>query len=120
MKQSASLAFLVTIIYRGHQVKSLKCFSLFIQMSLPTKKKGLIQFYRVHISYSKGKFSLPLQLNTRKKSYKAIETVFENIRRVSPSKILIDVCKKKNWSHQLWAACTDVDLKMFILVYSQY
>lgn len=95
MKQSASLAFLVTIIYRGHQVKSLKCFSLFIQMSLPTKKKGLIQFYRVHISYSKGKFSLPLQLNTRKKSYKAIETVFENIRRVSPSKILIDVCKKK-------------------------
>ena len=59
------------------------------------KKKGLIQFYRVHISYSKGKFSLPLQLNTQKKSYKAIETVFENIRRVSPSTILIDVCKKK-------------------------
>ena len=58
------------------------------------KKKGLIQFYRVHISYSKGKFSLPLQLN-KKKSYKAIETVFENIRRVSPSTILIDVCKKK-------------------------
>ena len=39
MKQSGSLAFLVTIIYRGHQVKSLKCFGLFIQMSLPTKKK---------------------------------------------------------------------------------
>ena len=44
MKQSASLAFLVTIIYRGHQVKSLKYFSLFIQMSLPTKKKDWFSF----------------------------------------------------------------------------
>lgn len=44
MKQSASLAFLVTIIYRGHQVKSLKCFGLFIQMSLPTKKKDWFSF----------------------------------------------------------------------------
>lgn len=77
MKQSASLAFLVTIIYRGHQVKSLKCFSLFIQMSLPTKKKGLIQFYRVHISYSKGKFSLPLQLNTQKKVTKRSKQYFD-------------------------------------------
>lgn len=61
------------------------------------KKKGLIQFYRVHISYLKGKFSLPLQLNTQKKKPQSDRNsiLIENIRRVSPSTILIDVCKKK-------------------------
>lgn len=61
------------------------------------KKKGLIHFYRVHISYSKGKFSLPLQLNTQKKKPQSDRNsiLIENIRRVSPSTILIDVYKKK-------------------------
>ena len=97
MKQSGSLAFLVTIIYRGHQVKSLKCFGLFIQMSLPTKKKKDWFSFIVFISAIQKENLVFLSNSIPKKKPQSDRNsiLIENIRRVSPSTILIDVCKKK-------------------------